>query len=138
MFAIESIHHISIPVTDLERSRHFYAEILGLNELERPSFDVPGAWYQLGEQQLHLIVHDKSTFREGKPVDPADIHLAIRVRSYHETKKFLHSKGFDADAQDDFKRIIEMPNSIAGWLQLYIMDPDRNVIELNAEQPDEA
>ena len=89
MFAIESIHHISIPATDLERSRHFYGEILGLNEIDRPTFDVPGIWYQLGEHQLHLIVYDKSTLREGKPVDPTDIHLAVRVRSYHETRKFL-------------------------------------------------
>ena len=132
MFKIESIHHVSIPVTDLERSKRFYQEILGLSEIERPIFNFPGAWYQLGDRQLHLIVHDNSTFREGKAVDSRDLHFAIRVNSYRETREYLRSKGFHPEAEDEFKKMKESPYSTAGWPQLYIMDPDRNVIELNA------
>ena len=137
MFTVESIHHVSIPVTDLERAKQFYQEILGLVEIERPPFDFPGAWFQLGDRQLHLIVHNNSTFRDGKMVDSRDIHFAIRVNSYRETREYLHSKGFHPDAEDRFKKIKESPRGTAGWPQLYIMDPDRNVIELNAEQLDE-
>jgi glyoxylase I family protein len=45
MLTIESIHHVSIPipVADLERSKTFYREVLGLKEIERPPFDFPGA-----------------------------------------------------------------------------------------------
>jgi len=64
MFIIEALHHVSIPVADLERAKQFYNEILGLTEITRPPFDFPGAWYQEGDRQLHLIVHDESTFRE--------------------------------------------------------------------------
>ena len=138
MFTIESIHHISLPITNLERSKQFYQEVLGLIEIERPPFDFPGAWFQLGDRQLHLIVHNHSTFREGKAVDSRDIHFAIRVDSYRETREFLRSKGFHPEAGDEFKKMKEDPHSTAGWPQLYIMDPDRNVIELNAEQLDEA
>ena len=138
MFTIESLHHVSIPVTDLGRSKQFYREILGLTEIDRPPFDFPGAWYQLGDRQLHLIVHDHSTFREGKTVDSRDIHFAIRVNSYRETRDFLRSKGFHPEAEDELKRTKESPLSTAGWPQLYIMDPDRNVIELNVEKLDEA
>jgi glyoxylase I family protein len=137
MFKTETIHHVSLPVTDLERSKKFYGEILGLKEIDRPPFDFPGAWYQLGDRQLHLIVHDKSTFRTGKAVDSRDIHFALRVTSYRETRDFLYSKGYHPDANDDFKKMKESPNSTAGWPQLYIIDPDRNVIELNAEQLEE-
>jgi hypothetical protein len=49
----------------------------------------------------------------------------------------LHSKGFHPEAEDEFKKMKESPHSTAGWPQLYIMDPDRNVIELNAEKLDE-
>ena len=35
---IEAIHHVSLTVTDLERSRRFYSEILGLAEIARPPF----------------------------------------------------------------------------------------------------
>ena len=137
MFIIESLHHVSIPVADLERAKQFYEKILGLTEITRPPFDFPGAWYQLGDRQLHLIVHNESTFREKKPVDSRDIHFAIRINSYRETRDFLHSKGFHPEADDEFKRMKENPQSITGWPQLYIMDPDRNVIELNADRLDE-
>ena len=138
MFMIESIHHVSLPITNPERSRQFYSEILGLTEITRLPFDFDGVWYQVGDRQLHLIVHNESTFREKKPVDSRDIHFAIRVNSYRETRDFLHSKGFHPEAADEFKRMKESPHSTAGWPQLYIIDPDRNVRELNAEQLDEA
>ena len=138
MFKIETIHHVSLPVADLERSKKFYSEILGLKEIDRPPFDFPGAWYQVGDRQLHLIVHDNSTLRADKKVDSRDIHFAVRVNSYRETRDFLHSKGFHPQANDEFKKMKESPQSTAGWPQLYIMDPDRNVIELNAEELEEA
>ena len=94
MFIIESLHHVSIPVADLERAKQFYEEILGLSEIARPPFDFPGAWYQLGDRQLHLIVHDESTFREKKPVDSRDIHFAIRVNSYREARISYALKAF--------------------------------------------
>src|SRR5215207_9385440 len=133
MFKIETLHHVSLPATDLERSKKFYSEILGLTEIDRPPFDFPGAWYQVGDRQLHLIVHDNSTFRTDKTVDSRDIHFALRVTSYRETRDFLYSKAYHPNANDDFKKMKESPKSITGWSQLYIIDPNRNVIELNAE-----
>jgi catechol 2,3-dioxygenase-like lactoylglutathione lyase family enzyme len=138
MFMVESIHHVSLPITNPERSRQFYSEVLGLAEIHRPPFDFEGVWYQVGDRQLHLIVHDESTFREKKPVDSRDIQFAIRVNSYEETRDFLRSKGFHPEATDELKRIKESPHSTAGRPQLYIMDPDRNVLELNADRLDEA
>jgi glyoxylase I family protein len=140
MFKIETIHHVSLPVTDLERSQKFYEEVLELKETEgpngRPNFPFAGAWYQMGDRQLHLIVHDRSTFREGKAVDSRDIHFALRVNSYRKTRDFLRSKGYHPEASDEFMKMRESPQAVAGFPQLYIMDPDRNVIELNAERLD--
>lgn len=139
MFEIENLHHVSLPVSDLERSKLFYEEIIGLKPIERPPFDFPGAWYQVGEsQQLHLIVHDQSTFRLGKGMDTRDIHFAIRVRSFRETREFLHSKGYAPQADDELRRTVESPQARAGFPQIYLLDPDRNVIELNAAQLDSA
>jgi hypothetical protein len=107
--------------------------VLGLTEIERPQSDSPGAWYRLGKGQLHLIAGDNPTFREGKEVDSQDIHVALRVNSYREVREFLHSKGFDPEAEDEFKKVTESPRDISNWPRLHIMDPDRNVIELIAE-----
>ena len=135
---IDFIHHVSLTVTDLERSRCFYHEVLDLQEIPRPNFSFPGAWFQLGAaQQLHLIVHTDPTFRTGKPLDTRDTHFAVRVQDYWQTVKFLRGRGYREDAPTDgLMRLIVNPRATAGFPQLYILDPDRHVIEINsAEAP---
>jgi glyoxylase I family protein len=134
---IEAIHHVSLGVTDLERSREFYREILKLEEIARPPFDFPGAWFSVaGSQQLHLIVHPNSTFRTGKGLDTRDGHFALRVASYRQMVVYLWSRGYSEKAGDDLKRMILQPYATAGFPQIYILDPDRNVIEINAAELD--
>jgi catechol 2,3-dioxygenase-like lactoylglutathione lyase family enzyme len=133
---IQSIHHVSLTVTGLERSRAFYRDILGLREIARPPFNFPGAWFQLGEhQQLHLIVHTNPTFRTGKPLDSRDSHFAVRVSDYWATVEFLRSRGYREDVDTtDLMRLIVNPRATAGFPQMYILDPDRHIIEINAAQ----
>ena len=52
---VRLLHHVSLPVGDLERSRRFYREVLGLAEIARPPFPFPSAWFRLGDRELHLI-----------------------------------------------------------------------------------
>jgi glyoxylase I family protein len=129
-----AIHHVSLPVTDIEASKRFYREIMGLREIQRPPFDFPGAWFQLGGNQLHLIVDANSTRREDKGVDSRDIHFACRVRSYRAALEFLKSKGYDENSAEDLMRMKCSPHATAGFPQIYILDPDRNIIEINAEK----
>jgi catechol 2,3-dioxygenase-like lactoylglutathione lyase family enzyme len=83
MIQVQGLHHVSLVVTDLAQARQFYSKVLGLIEIERPAFDFPGAWYAVGEGQLHLIVHPRAQ----RTVGP----------------------------------------------QIFLTDPDGNVIELNSE-----
>jgi catechol 2,3-dioxygenase-like lactoylglutathione lyase family enzyme len=131
---IDAIHHVSLPVTDLDRSIGFYREILGLRQIERPPFGFPGAWFAVGEsQQLHLIVHDGATFRGQKAINTRDGHFAVRVPSYRRAVEFLQSKGYREDADPmDLLSLRLQPHATAGFPQLYILDPDRHVIEINA------
>lgn len=127
------LHHVSLGVTDLERSRKFYSEILSLPEIPRPPFDHPGVWFQIGaSQHLHLNVHPLSTFRN-KPLDTRDVHFAIRVPDYHKAVAFLHVKGYREDVdRDDPMCLVARPHPTAGFPQIYICDPDKHVIEINA------
>jgi len=46
-------------------------------------------------------------------------------------------EGFRDDVPDDDLRKMELhPNSLAGWPQIYILDPDRNIIEFSFETMD--
>jgi glyoxylase I family protein len=131
---IETIHHVSLNVTDLERARRFYREILGLEEMARPAFPFPGAWFQVADgQHLHLIVHAGATLRGAKGIDTRDNHFAVRVKDYYATVEFLRGKGYREDAADaDPLRMRTQPHATAGFPQIYICDPDWNVIEINA------
>ena len=103
MMQIAALHHVTLTVRDLERSRAFYRQVLGLTEIARPNFSFPGAWFQLGAaQQLHLIVHTQSTFREGKGLDTRDIHFAVRVADYWATVEFLRARGFAKTPRTNF------------------------------------
>ena len=55
-FTIQKIDHVAIDVTDVNRSRLFYAGLLGLIEIPRPaSFTFPGAWFRIGGEVLHIV-----------------------------------------------------------------------------------
>ncbi|WP_370644950.1 VOC family protein [Microvirga sp. ACRRW] len=128
---------MALPCADLERSRRFYVEVLGLTEISRPSLPVAGAWFQVdNRQELHLVVGDpKATFRSPKGMDTNDIHFAIRVASYAQALEALRAKGYREDTGPDDPMGISVSIRV-GYPQIYILDPDRNIIEINAASAD--
>lgn len=123
---VQTLHHVAVCVTDLARAKYFYGEILGLPEVPRPAFDFGGAWYECGGRQLHLIVHPPTrTLRGTTEIDPRDGHLALRVASYARTLEHLRYHQVAC---------VEVPRNLTPWAQIYVVDPDGNVIELNAER----
>ena len=129
------LHHLLIAAREVERSRRFYADVLELEEIARPAFPYPGAWFRIGNnQQLHVVVRSETISRGEKNIDSWDVHFALRVKSYRETVAWLQGKGFREDApENDLRKMIVKPDSITGNPQIYILDPDRNVIEFNCE-----
>ena len=124
--AIGSLHHVSLVVEDLARAKAFYGGLLGLRELPRPAFTFAGAWYSLGDCQLHLTVHAPArTLRGTTDIDSRDGHFAVRVHDYEETLAYLKARGVP---------VKESRDNVTPWAQLYITDPDGNVIEFNAER----
>src|SRR4051794_19754568 len=43
---VKTLDHVTVVVKDLERSRRFYVEILGMREVRRPAFSFEGSWFQ--------------------------------------------------------------------------------------------
>jgi glyoxylase I family protein len=133
------LHHVTIAVDDLERARQFYTGVLEMQEIDRPTFDYPGIWYKIGDgdQQLHILVRSDATLRRNKTNDPYDIHFGLRVKSYRNTLARLHGKGFRDDVpDDDLRKVNVRSSSVTGYGQIYILDPDRNIIEFICETVD--
>ena len=109
---IKRIDHASVRITDLARSREFYEGVLGLRTAARPELGFPGAWYDVGGAQIHLIGQPKAF--DG--IDPTDAHVALEVDDVGAVKRALDARG--------------VPYLEFGGTQLWIRDPDGNVVEL--------
>jgi glyoxylase I family protein len=127
------LHHLSIVVADLQRSIDFYSTVLGLQRLTRPPFKSMGAWFGTEQLQLHLNEKPNAKFAEKPVFDPTSFHFALRVKHFDQTKIELNEKGFlESFARDNPKTMIVDRDGIAGFPQLFIFDPDYNMVEINA------
>src|SRR6478672_9175908 len=107
------IHHVSINVTDLNRSVAFYTDVLGLTpDPTRPDLAVDGAWLNLPTGQLHLIVGDVPA-ANGQ-------HFAVGVIDLDDAIEEI--RGFGVDVSGPFP--------VGAARQAFISDPDGNAIEL--------
>jgi catechol 2,3-dioxygenase-like lactoylglutathione lyase family enzyme len=54
-----TLNHFTIRTTDLEATRHFYADVLGLTVGPRPAFPFPGLWMYRGDHAdvANAVVH---------------------------------------------------------------------------------
>ena len=109
---VRRLDHTSLRITDLARSREFYEGLLGLPTAARPDLGFPGVWYDVGGTQLHLI-EQRKMFED---IDPTDPHLALQVADIEEVKRALDARGV---------RYLHF-----GGPQLWIRDPDGNVVEI--------
>lgn len=126
----KGLQHLGLIVADLERSRRFYGEALGLEEVLRPgNFVFSGAWFAVGpDDQLHLIVEAETTGRAGA-ADPGASgrvglanHVAIEVDDLEAACARLDEHGV---------RLIGGPMPRGdGVTQVFTRDPDGYVIEL--------
>ena len=72
MSAVSGFLHATLIVSDLKQARAFYEAVLGLNPSpSRPAMSFEGAWYEIGPQQIHLMVLPNPDPVEGRHHDPA-------------------------------------------------------------------
>jgi catechol 2,3-dioxygenase-like lactoylglutathione lyase family enzyme len=119
MIPLVRLHHVSFAVKDLPASKRFFGGVLGLPEMERPSFNFPGAWYSLGDRQLHLIV-DQSAGREAADRISRSDHMALEVSDVESVRKILRDAGVEFG---------EGGNKALGMDQVFCRDPDGHVVE---------
>jgi glyoxylase I family protein len=111
---VSQIDHVSVIITDVERSRSFYRDLLGLREIAKPrTFDFVVVWFDLGNQHLHLLLKDQPDTRSPR-------HFALRVRDAAAARAFFSEHGVAA----------QETTPIPGADRFFIADPDGNRIEI--------
>jgi catechol 2,3-dioxygenase-like lactoylglutathione lyase family enzyme len=122
MLPLKSFSHVSVTVSDLEKARAFYGGLIGLKEIACPPFDFPGAWYEIGSVQVHIIVNEKLPPRpvERERFGFQDPHFAIWVEDADDIARRLAGAGVP---------LYDFSASPTGFRQLFIKDPDGNMVE---------
>jgi catechol 2,3-dioxygenase-like lactoylglutathione lyase family enzyme len=123
------IQHVGLVVSDLDRSRAFYAGPLGLEEVPRPAnFTFDGAWFRFGGTEVHLLSDAHATGGAGQP-DPGagkdrgmTHHLAFEVDDLDAACARLAEHGVELEGGP-------MPRG-DGYVQVFFLDPDGHVLEL--------
>jgi len=94
---VERTDFVSVPVTDMERAKVFYGEVLGLPEIEHPEQGFPE--YQLGENVSLYLLQMEGIGREFTA--PHTASLALRVPDVAAAQQELEGKGvaFDFGAE---------------------------------------
>lgn len=112
--------HVSVLVSDLDRSCAFYEQVLGLQRLERPDLGFAGAWLALGGGiALHLLVLPNPDAMRVSPAHAGrDRHLALRVPSLDQATQTLSQAG------------VLFTRSTSGRASIFCRDPDGNGVEL--------
>ncbi len=118
---ITRIHHVSLLVADTGRALAFYKDILGLEMASRPDLGFPGAWLQVGAQQIHLLELTNPDPVAGRPEHGGrDRHVAFAVDDLAALNQRLDTAG------------IPYTRSRSGRPAIFCRDPDGNAVELVA------
>jgi len=116
---IFSLNHASLIVANLDVSMVFYCDVLGLQQVDRPDLGFPGAWFQLGDQQIHLLELKNPDPITGRPEHGGrDRHVALNALSLSPVQDTLNKAG------------IVYTMSKSGRRALFCRDPDGNAIEI--------
>ena len=127
-------NHIALIVSDVGRSAAFYSDVMGFQQIRRPNFDKQGAWFTIGNIELHLIkgtpiVHDGEDLIVG--------HISIETFEIEKVPAILR------ELKVPFRQNVSVPKSSdAGKgtntgnknksivVQYFIRDPDGYYLEI--------
>jgi catechol 2,3-dioxygenase-like lactoylglutathione lyase family enzyme len=101
--------HVNLRVEHLDAAISFYTRVMGLEPIERKDRGGKGAWFQLGDAQVHLA-------EDATPQPRSKRHFAVEVADLAEARRTAERHGAEID-QEDVGRF---------WMR----DPSGNRIEI--------
>jgi catechol 2,3-dioxygenase-like lactoylglutathione lyase family enzyme len=131
---VTELAHVLVLSDDIDASRDFYRDAVGMTVGERPPLPFPGYWLYLdGKPCLHIADRERYTAqaRRAGLSAPTRVHglidhLAFAANDYAAAAERLARGGIEA-----------VSNSVpeAGMRQLFFNDPDGVRIEVNVVEP---
>lgn len=124
----QSLNHYTIMTRDLERTKDFYCDVVGLTVGDRPPLNFPGYWlYCGGIPTVHLLGYRaQDPLIPDGPSYPAKTgrldHIAFSCVDLKGMKGNLRGRGIKYD-----ERVLPRLN----MTQLFYLDPDGIAVECN-------
>lgn len=106
------IAHINLRVDRLEEAVRFYGELLGLEGIPRGEKTGNGAWFRLGEQEIHLTEDAAREPLSGR-------HFAVIVRDLAAARRAVTDGGASIEKEESWR--------------FWTRDPSGNRIEFVAQ-----
>jgi len=126
---ITQMQHYMVLSKNLEQTRHFYCDVLGLRTGFRPPFDFEGLWIYVGDVAV-VHVATQTSYEVSGRVEAAGKrhgsgsvdHIAFSADNYDELVSSFDRHGVKY-------RATKVPDS--DLRQLFVLDPDGIQIEIN-------
>jgi catechol 2,3-dioxygenase-like lactoylglutathione lyase family enzyme len=129
---ITHMQHFMVLAQDLEKTRAFYCDVLGLRTGPRPPFDFKGLWIYAGDVACVHVAERASYDETGRPAansgDPfrhgsgSVDHIAFAATDFDELVASFTRYGVKY-------RVTQVPGK--DLRQLFVLDPDGIQIEIN-------
>ena len=127
---LENLNHVLVLTRDLEATRDFYVDVLGLEDGYRPPFPFSGHWIYLGDRAVVHVAENRGYLhtRERERDDSAENatgsidHIAFEATGLKDMIARLETRGIAA-------RHRKVPD--LDLHQVFVHDPNGVLIELN-------
>jgi len=116
---VTGMNHFTILARDLDETRAFYRDVVGLAEGWRPDLGFPGLWFYVGKQWVLHVVGGR-----GVPEPPAGVidHMAFSATGLADTIRRLDAHGVK------YRVFRQVETKV--W-QIFFNDPNGAKVELD-------
>jgi catechol 2,3-dioxygenase-like lactoylglutathione lyase family enzyme len=128
------VHHVALRCEpgNLDKTIKFYKDVLGMKSAARPELGFDGAWLDINKTMFHLVDHFPPEHLDPwhKRAQAKSIfdHIAIKANGFDAMKAKFIEQGVDWR---------QLNLSSAGLWQLFVLDPNGIIVELNFTIADE-
>lgn len=116
--SIQGMNHFNVLTDDVDATRRFYVEVIGLTEGERPPLGFPGAWLYAGGRPILHVSSAKLPRDRAGVID----HMAFTAHDLRAVKARFDASGTKYELR-------QQPG--AGTWQLFCFDPNGAKVELD-------